>query len=164
MTPTLRGIGLADIAPSATFGRDCVVWSFAVICPGVTTGDRCVIGSKVYIGRETILGHNVHVQDACHLADRMLIGDNVFFGPCVVTANDRYPRVNHPTYAVESPVFEHDTSIGAGAVILPGVRIGHHAIVGAGAVVTRHVPAYAVVVGNPARVVRMQEAECPRPR
>jgi acetyltransferase-like isoleucine patch superfamily enzyme len=145
----LKGI-MADVHPSVTIGENSFVWSFAVICRDVVIGDNCVVGSGVYIGKGCKIGNNVRIQDKAHITDRMIIEDDVFIGPCAVTMNDKYPVVNNPEYVAFPPYFEKGCSIGSNATILPGVRIGAYAIVGAGAVVTKDVPAYIVVFGVPA--------------
>jgi UDP-2-acetamido-3-amino-2,3-dideoxy-glucuronate N-acetyltransferase len=134
-------------------GADTVVWHFAIIRTGVRIGRNCAIGSKVYVGHQTKIGDNVRVQDGAHLTNHMQIGDDVFIGPGVVTMCDRYPRALNPTYVVEPIILEEFCSIGAGCVILPGVRVGHHAMIGAGSVIHRDVPPLVTVYGNPARVV-----------
>lgn len=144
---------MTDVHPSVVLGRGTKVWAFAVICADVSIGTNCAIGSTVYIGRHTRLGHDVRVQGGCHLTDRMTIGDRVFFGPNVTTMNDRHPIVNNPKYHCEPPIIDDDVTVGAGACILPGVRLGHGCVVGAGAVVTHDVPPYTTVIGCPAREV-----------
>lgn len=133
--------GMCDIAINARFGELCIIWSFVKILPGVIIGDRCVIGSSVYIGKNTRIGNDVHIQDGCHITDHMIIGDGVFIGPHVVMTNDRHPVVNNPDYNLEAPVIEDDASLGANCTVLPGVRIGCGAIIGAGSTVTKDVPA-----------------------
>ena len=121
-----------------------------IICPGVSFGPNCVVGSYVYIGHGCQLGNNVRIQHGAFLCKNMRIGNRVFIGPNVTFTDDRWPRVNNPTYRAEPPILEDDCNIGAGAIVLPGVRIGAGSTVGAGAVVTHDVPAGAVVVGCPA--------------
>ena len=123
----------------------------ATVCEGVTFGAGCVVGTHVYIGKWCTLGAQVRIQHGAFLCNRMVIGDRVFIGPNVTTSDDKWPRVNNPGYVANPPILEDDCNIGAGAVLLPGVRIGHHATVGAGAVVTSDVAPYTVVVGCPAR-------------
>ena len=149
----LKGI-IADVHPTVKIGRESYVWSFAVICPGVEIGDGCVVGSGVYIGRNCKIGNGVRIQDKVHITDHTVVEDNVFFGPCAVTMNDRYPRSGNPDYIMEPPYFEEGCSIGAGAVILPGVRIGKYSIVAAGAVVTKNISENVVVAGIPAVFMR----------
>jgi acetyltransferase-like isoleucine patch superfamily enzyme len=89
----------------------------------------------------------------------MTIEDNVFIGPCAVTMNDKYPVVNNPSYVACPPYLETHCSIGAGAVILPGVRVGRGSMVGAGAVVTKDVAPLTLVVGCPA--THKEDLKCP---
>lgn len=138
---------------SARLSEDITIWQFATVEADVTTGKRCVIGSNVWVGRGSTLGDDVRIQHGAFIARGSTIGNRVFIGPCAVLTDDKYPQVNHPTYRAEPPVLEDDCAIGAGAVLLPGVRIGKGATVGAGAVVTANVPAGATVMGIPARVV-----------
>lgn len=143
----------------AELGPYTIVWHFAVVREGVKTGKYCVIGSGVYVGHNTVMGDEVHIQDKAHITDHMIIGNGIYIGALVVTMNDRYPRVNNPNYIRENIVIEDGANIGCGAVILPGVRIGRGAMVGAGAVVTKDVPAGTTVVGNPAAPVRARHSK-----
>ena len=129
-----------------------MIYPTAIVCDGVTMGAGCVIGSHVYVGKGCVLGEGVRIQHGAFLCNRMRIGDRVFVGPHVTTTDDKWPRVNNPHYYADPPILEDDCNIGAGAILLPGVRIGHHATVGAGAVVTKDVAAGATVAGVPARV------------
>jgi acetyltransferase-like isoleucine patch superfamily enzyme len=141
------------IHPSVKIGQNTHVYQFATIRENVTIGDNCAIGSGVYVGHETRIGNNCRIQDNAHLTNNMVLEDDVFIGPNVTTMADRHPRALNPCYVSEPIILEEGCSVGAGAVILPGVRIGHHAMIGAGAVVTRDVPPLVTVVGNPARVI-----------
>lgn len=142
---------LAVVYEPGGLGPDTVVWQFCTIMPGVRTGAHCSFGSGTHVGRNTVIGESVRVGDKVHITDHMTIGDRVFIAPLAVMANDKHPVVNNPHYRRESPVIEDDVSIGVGAVILPGVRLGRGCQIGAGAVVTKDVAPGAVVVGNPAR-------------
>lgn len=142
---------LTDIDPSVVMGEDCRVWSFAVIGPGVILGSGCIIGSGCYIGRGSVLGDEVHLNHGVFLPNHSRVGNRVFIGPNATFTDDKHPRVNNPGYIAEPPVIEDDANIGAGAVILPGVRLGKGCTVGAGAVVTRDVPAGETWAGMPAR-------------
>ena|SRR4030042_3266321 len=149
----LKGV-IADVHPTVKFGKNSYVWSFAVICEGVEIGDNCVVGSGVFIGRNCKIGNNVRIQDKAFLVDRMIIQDNVFIGPCVAMTNDKYPMVNNLNYEALPPILENGCSLGANCTILPGVRIGRGAMIGAGAVVTKDVLPGEVVVGSPAKEVK----------
>jgi acetyltransferase-like isoleucine patch superfamily enzyme len=110
-------------------------------------GKNCVIHSHVWIGDDVVIGDNVKVQAFSFIPPGVVIGNACFIGPRVTFTNDKHP----PSPNWTQTIVEEYASIGAGAVILPGVRIGAHAKVGAGAVVTKDVPAGKTVVGNPAR-------------
>jgi UDP-2-acetamido-3-amino-2,3-dideoxy-glucuronate N-acetyltransferase len=146
--PWLKGL-IADIHHTVEVGKNTSIWSFAVVLEQTRIGDNSAIGSMVYIGRRCRIGNNVRIQDKAHITDDVVMEDDVFVGPGVVTMDNRYPRSGEP-YKHEPPYFESGCSIGAGAVILPGVRIGEKAIIGAGAVVTKNIPANIVVMGSPA--------------
>ena len=140
----------ATVHESARFGAGTVVWANANVLAGVVTGPQCSIGACAEIGRDSILGSNVRISYGVFLSEEVIVGDNVFIGPRVVTTADKWPIAN-TSYEPNPVVIEDWASIGAGAVLLPGVTIGRGALVGAGAVVTRDVAPYTVVIGNPAR-------------
>jgi UDP-2-acetamido-3-amino-2,3-dideoxy-glucuronate N-acetyltransferase len=127
------------------------IYPGATVCEGVTFGAGCVVGTNVYIGKFCQLGEQVRIQHGAFIPNRTIIGNRVFIGPNSTMTDDAWPRVNNPQYHADPPILEDDCNIGAGAILLPGVRVGHHATVGAGAVVTKDVAPYTVVVGCPAR-------------
>lgn len=142
----------ADVQ-SSSIGQRSRVWQFVVILPGAVIGDEANICSHCLIENDVILGDRVTVKSGVQLWDGLRIADDVFIGPNVTFANDPFPRSRQrPDTYVKTHIEAH-ASIGASAVVLPGVTIGRGAMVGAGAVVTRSVPANAIVVGNPARIV-----------
>lgn len=145
---------LADVQSSA-IGPTSTVWQFCVVLKGAVIGDNCNINAHCLIENDVVIGDSVTVKCGVYLWDGLRVEDHVFIGPNATFTNDRYPRSKqYPEDGFPVTRIEHHASIGAGAVILPGLTIGHHAMVGAGAVVTRSVPPYALVAGNPARVVR----------
>ncbi len=146
--------GPCAIHESTVAGLDVVVWQFSTILEGVRIGDGCVIGSGVFIGRGAVLGTGVRIQDKAHITNGMIIGDGVFVGPGVLSTDDKYPVVGNRDYESTPPTILDGASIGAGAILLPGVRIGRGAMIGAGAVVTSDVEDNARVVGVPARGIR----------
>ena len=109
-------------------------------------GANCIIHSHVWIGDGVVIGSNVRIQAFCYIPGGVTIEDDVFLGPRVTMTNDRYP----PSPNLEKTLVKKGASIGAGAVILPGITIGENAIIGAGAVVTKDVPDGVTVYGNPA--------------
>ena len=116
-------------------------------------GARTKIDSFVYIEEGVVLGEDCKVRPHCFIPTGVTIGNRVFLGPGVIFTNDKEPRSINPDWKLVPTVVEDDASLGAGAVILPGVRIGRGAMVGAGAVVTKDVAPETVVVGNPARAL-----------
>jgi acetyltransferase-like isoleucine patch superfamily enzyme len=154
------------IAPDVTLGRDTVIFHPDLVnLYGCTIGDECKIATFVEIQRGVVLGRRVKVEAFAFNPSGVTIEDGVFIGPHVCFTNDRYPvavdaegellgATGSGDWEVVTTVVEAGASIGANATIICGVRIGARALVGAGAVVTRDVPPGALVVGNPARVVR----------
>lgn len=144
------------ICESKNVGDGTRIWAFAHVLPGAVIGKDCNICDHVFIENDVTIGDRVTVKNGVQLWDGLRVGDDVFIGPNATFTNDRYPRRrDYPeTFEPEPTVIEAGASIGAGAVILPGIRVGARAVVGAGSVVTRNVPADAVVSGNPARIRR----------
>ena len=129
------------------------VWQFVVILPQATIGEDCNICSHCFIENDVVVGDRVTVKSGVQLWDGLRLEDDVFVGPNVTFTNDRMPRSRVYPDGFLQTVVRRGASIGGGATILPAIEIGERAMVGAGAVVTRDVPARAIVVGNPARVI-----------
>jgi acetyltransferase-like isoleucine patch superfamily enzyme len=127
------------------------VWHFAVILRGVVLGDDVSVGSHAEIGARSIIGARTRIGKGVFLPSDSRVGCDVFIGPGTTFCDDKYPRANNSDYHAQPPIIEDGASVGAGVVVLPGVRIGSGAMVGAGAVVTEDVEPGAVVYGNPAR-------------
>lgn len=142
------------LCESSRIGAGTRVWAFAHILPGAVIGRDCNICDGVFIENDVRLGDRVTVKCGVQLWDGVRLGDDVFVGPNATFTNDRFPRSRQYQDKVLETVVEPGASIGANATILPGLRVGRAAMVGAGAVVTRDVPAHAVVAGNPARIIR----------
>ncbi len=128
------------------------IWHFSHIMPGCTIGENCNIGQNVVVSPEVVLGKNVKVQNNVSIYSGVNCGDDVFLGPSMVFTNIVNPRsaVNRKGSYVKTNVGRGAT-IGANATIVCGHDIGEFAFVGAGAVVTKNIPPYALVIGNPAR-------------
>ena len=129
------------------------IWAFAHVLPGAVIGAGCNICDHTYIDPDVVIGDRVTIKGQVAVIDGMRIEDDVFIGPNASFTNDPFPRSRQP-WNCETMVIGRGASIGAGAIFVPGVSVGEGAMVGAGAVVTKDVPPFAVVVGNPARVVR----------
>lgn len=146
------------IHPSAQVDTDQIgshttVWQFAVILEGAQIGDYCNINCHTFIESNVIIGDHVTIKSGVFLWNGLRIGDRVFIGPNATFINDPYPRSKQHLECHELTTLESDCSIGAAAIILNGVKIGHHALVAAGSTVTRNVPPHGFVKGNPARLV-----------
>jgi acetyltransferase-like isoleucine patch superfamily enzyme/dTDP-4-dehydrorhamnose 3,5-epimerase-like enzyme len=128
------------------------IWQYCVILPGARIGADCNICASVFIENDVVVGDRVTIKNGVQLWDGLRIEDDVFIGPNATFTNDPYPRSRQ--YLDKPPVttVHAGASIGANATILPGITIGRSSMVAAGAVVTRDVPAYAIVKGNPARI------------
>lgn len=150
------------IDESVKVGLGVKVWHYAIVLADCNLGVGCMIGSRTEVGRGSVIGAHARVGSGVFLPSNSQIGERVFIGPNVTFTDDRHPYVRDPgvenDYDARPPVVEDYASIGAGAVILPGIRVGHHATVAAGAIVTRDVAPYAHVRGEPARVRAMSES------
>jgi UDP-2-acetamido-3-amino-2,3-dideoxy-glucuronate N-acetyltransferase len=142
----------AVIDEGCTIGKGTRIWHFSHIMPGCTIGEGCNIGQNVVVSPGVTLGRNVKVQNNVSIYTGVECGDDVFLGPSMVFTNVINPRsaVNRRDQYAKTRV-GRGASIGANATIVCGHDIGEFAFIGAGAVVTKEVPAYALVVGNPAR-------------
>ena len=148
------------IAPDVKLGRDVSIYHFVNLY-GCEIGDGSKIGSFVEIQKGARVGRNCKISSHTFICEGVAIEDEVFVGHGVIFINDKHPRATNPDgslqtgddWTVQPTVVSKGASIGSGAVILCNLRIGEGAIVGAGAVVTRDVPAHATVAGNPARVI-----------
>jgi UDP-2-acetamido-3-amino-2,3-dideoxy-glucuronate N-acetyltransferase len=140
------------ICETARVGRGTRIWAFAHILSGASIGEDCNVCDGVFIEDKVVIGDRVTIKSGVQLWDGIRIEDDVFIGPNATFANDKFPRSKAYPVAFLDTVVRRGASIGANATILPGVEIGAHAMVGAGAVVTRSVPANAIAVGNPAHI------------
>jgi UDP-2-acetamido-3-amino-2,3-dideoxy-glucuronate N-acetyltransferase len=142
----------AIVDEGAKIGEGTKVWHFSHIMPGVVIGKNCNFGQNVFVANGVILGDNVKVQNNVSIYEGVICDDDVFLGPSMVFTNVNNPRsgVNRKGEYLKTWVGKGAT-IGANATIVCGHNIGKFAFIGAGAVVTKHVPDYALMVGNPAR-------------
>lgn len=156
-----RIMASADVDARATIGDGSSVWHLAQVREGAVVGRGCVIGRGAYVGAGVLMGDNCKVQNYALVYEPAVLGHGVFIGPAVVLTNDTHPRAVTPSGEAKSAadwqtvgVTIHDgASIGARAVCVAPVTVGSWAMVAAGAVVTRDVPAHGLVAGAPARQV-----------
>ena len=141
---------LADVQTSK-LGPGTTVWQFSVILKNAQIGHSCNICAHTFIENDVILGNRVTVKSGVFLWDGLRIADDVFIGPNATFTNDKLPRSKRPPPCFERTIVEQGASIGANATILPGITVGQYALVGAGAVVTKDVEPFTLVLGNPAK-------------
>jgi UDP-2-acetamido-3-amino-2,3-dideoxy-glucuronate N-acetyltransferase len=144
---------LADVQ-SEQIGEGTTIWQFCVVLKGAKIGMNCNINALTLIENDVVIGNYVTVKSGVQLWDGLRIEDNVFIGPNATFTNDLMPRSKVYPEHFSGITLKRGSSIGANVTLLPGVTVGVEAMVGAGAVVTKDVPDYAVVVGNPAKIIR----------
>ena len=144
----------AVIDDGCQIGEGTKIWHFSHIMPNCTIGNQCNIGQNVVVSPGVVLGNNVKIQNNVSLYTGVTCEDDVFLGPSMVFTNVTNPRsgVNRRDQYAKT-IVKKGASIGANATIVCGHDIGEYAFIGAGSVVTKHIPAYALVVGNPARQI-----------
>jgi UDP-2-acetamido-3-amino-2,3-dideoxy-glucuronate N-acetyltransferase len=141
----------AHVDPNAEIGEGTKVWINAQIREGARVGAHCVVSKDVYIDRGVSIGDRCKLQNGAALYHGVTLGDDVFVGPGATFTNDRVPRAFNAEWKVVPTVVGRGASIGANATIVCGVELGEYCMVASGAVVTRSVPPYTLVMGNPAR-------------
>ncbi len=139
-------------------GKGTRIWAFSHVLPGAVIGEDCNLCDHTFIENDVVVGNRVTVKCGVQLWDGITIEDDVFIGQNSTFTNDRFPRSKQYLKAFSRTVVRKGVSIGANATILSDLTIGQSAMVGAGAVVTRDVPPYAIVVGNPARIIGYVQA------
>tara|TARA_Y100001970_G_scaffold41431_2_gene51069 strand:+ start:2674 stop:3249 length:576 start_codon:yes stop_codon:yes gene_type:complete len=141
---------------NVNIGINTKIWHFSHIQSGSKIGENCSIGQNVNIGNNVSIGNNVKIQNNVSVYEGVELEDFVFCGPSMVFTNIKIPRSEFPQRGTDfysKTLVKRSASIGANATIVCGVTIGEYALIGSGAVVTKNVPDYALVVGNPGKVV-----------
>ena len=152
MKPTIKIHPSSDVQTSA-IGDGTTIWQAVVILPGAQIGEQVNICAQCFIENDVIIGDRVTIKSGVYLWDGIRLEAEVFVGPNVTFTNDKFPRSKVYPESFLQTIVETGASIGGGSVLLPGIKIGRGAMVGAGAVVTKSVPPFAIVTGNPARII-----------
>ena len=150
----------AEVSPEAKIGEGTKIWHQSQVRERAVIGENCILGKGVYIDFGVKIGSSVKIQNYVSVFHGVTIEDGVFLGPNVCLSNDKYPRAVNPDgslkkdsdWKVSEVLVKKGASIGAGAVVLPGITVGRWAMVGAGSVVTKDVPSHGLVYGNPAKL------------
>lgn len=143
---------LADVQ-STKIGTGTTIWQFSVVLSGAKIGENCNINALTLIENDVVLGDDVTVKSGVQIWDGLRVENSVFIGPNVTFTNDLAPRSKQRTAPLLQTIIKHHASIGANATIIGGITIGEYALIGAGSVVTKNVPAHALVYGNPAKQI-----------
>jgi UDP-2-acetamido-3-amino-2,3-dideoxy-glucuronate N-acetyltransferase len=151
----------ADVSDRATIGDGTAIWQQSQVREDAIIGAHCMIGKCVYVGAGVIVGDNCKIENHASLHEGVELEDGVFIGPHAVLTNDKLPRAINPDGSLKAQgdwkmgrIFvRYGASVGSGSIVLPDVVIGRFAMVGAGSVVTKNVPAHGLIVGNPAHLV-----------
>lgn len=152
----------ADVDATANIGDGTSIWHLAQVRDKVVMGQNCIVGRGAYVGSGVRIGNNCKIQNYALVYEPAILGNGVFIGPAAVLTNDQYPRAVNPDQSLKSGADWHavgvtvgdGASIGARAVCIAPLKIGAWSLVAAGAVVTKDVPDFALVAGNPAKKIR----------
>ena len=149
----------ATVSDQAQIGEGTKIWINVQVREGARIGRNCILSKDVYVDHAVSIGDGCKVQNSVSVYNGVTIEDEVFVGPNACFTNDKVPRAQNPEWKVVPTLVRKGASIGANATIVCGTVIGEYAMVAAGSVVTRDVPAYTLVMGNPARPVARIDAE-----
>lgn len=149
---SLKIHALADVH-SKNIGEGTQVWQFAIILEGAQIGKNCNINCHTFIENSVKIGDRVTVKSGVFIWDGIEIANDVFLGPNVTFVNDKYPRSKQYPQQFQHTKIDNFVSVGANATIMGGVSIGEYALIAAGSLVTKDVPAFSLMLGNPARLV-----------
>lgn len=142
----------AVVEKTATIGGGTKVWHFVHVREDAEIGRECVLGHSVYVGKGVKIGNHVKLENRATIYQGVKIEDNVFVGPHVTFTNDPYPRSSSTGWTIVPTLVKKGASIGAGTIVKCGVTIGEHVMIGAGSIVTKDVPPYAMAYGNPVKI------------
>jgi UDP-2-acetamido-3-amino-2,3-dideoxy-glucuronate N-acetyltransferase len=148
---SLDGVHPSADVQTAQIGKGTRVWQYSVVLAGASIGEDCNINCHCFVENDVRIGNRVTVKSGVYIWDGIEVEDDVFIGPNATFVNDPYPRSKQYPEAFARTIVRRGASIGAAATILGGIEIGEYAMIGAGSVVTKNVPAYTKWYGNPAR-------------
>lgn len=143
----------AEVSEQASIGEGTKIWNLAQVREDSRIGKDCIISKNVYIDTKVVIGDRVKIQNNVNVYHGVVVEDDVFLGPSMTFTNDMFPRAFNNDWKITDTLVKHGASIGANATVVCGNTIGEYALVGSGSVVTKDVPAHALVVGNPARQI-----------
>lgn len=156
MEPSFFVHASSYVDDGVVIGKGTKIWHFSHIQKGTNIGENCSLGQNVNVGNNVTIGNSVKIQNNVSVYEGVELEDYVFCGPSMVFTNIKLPRSEFPQRGADfysKTLVKKSASIGANATIVCGVTIGEYALIGSGAVVTKDIPAYSLVVGNPGRVI-----------
>jgi UDP-2-acetamido-3-amino-2,3-dideoxy-glucuronate N-acetyltransferase len=153
---------LAVVDEGAQIGEGTKVWHFAHVRSSAKIGKHCTVGKDVYIDTNVTIGDNVKIENGVSVYQGVTLEDEVFCGPHMTFTNDLHPRAHGEFWEITDTLVKRGASIGGNATIICGITLGSYCMIGGGAVVTKDIPAHALVVGNPGRITGFV-CKCGRP-
>lgn len=144
----------AIVDEEVVVGEGTKIWHFCHVCSGATIGSDCILGQNVFVSGGAVIGNGVKIQNNVSVYDGVILEDHVFCGPSAVFTNVKNPRSDvDRKHLFQKTLVQRGATIGANVTIICGVTIGEYAFIGAGAVVTKDVPAFALMIGSPAQKI-----------
>jgi len=152
MSVTIHPSAIVD--DGATIGKSSCVWHFSHVCAGAKIGEKCSLGQNVFVGNDVVIGNNVKIQNNVSVYDAVTIEDDVFCGPSMVFTNVYNPRSTFTRKdEYRKTLIKRGATMGANSTIVCGITVGEYAFIGAGAVINKDVPDFALMVGVPAKQI-----------
>lgn len=143
----------AEVSEQANIGDGTKIWNLAQVRENCTIGENCIISKNVYIDTQVVIGNRVKVQNNVNVYHGVTVEDDVFLGPSMTFTNDFYPRAFNLDWEITHTHIKKGASLGANVTVVCGNTVGEYAMVGSGSVITKDVPDYALMVGNPAKQI-----------